>query len=471
MSAAVAPAARTRERRGQRWLAPVALAVPFLIMVAALRGMTATLPIFHGTDEQVYQYPTILRFAGQLPFPDLHSYHAAQTPLFHLLMAYAGKVVGYQLWRLRLLQVLISYLLALATFLLLHRRLGMQRLQALALTLLFVLSPYVFGTSFRLLTDNLALLFVVLALERFERFRETDSLAPFVVGCGCVAAAMLTRQSTAFMLAVAAIYALRPGAAISLPERAVALGAVALSFVPVGLLFLSWHGLVPVGSDPSSCGLCAGRGTGQGISTGGLEMPSAELALATIGLYGVVLFGPLWISQGLREAGRPGAMRRFADWARGPLIGAFVGLLLLVAFPARPGAHAAGDFWKVAGHLPAIHGTSLLSWVLVPLAGAVLWARIRVAPRPWLAIVFAGCFLVSAVAIHYPWQKYVDPFALLVLFFTVGADELASWRLLAGAGILALAFLAYTLDFSSHNAVPHTAASTAAPIVAVLEGR
>src|ERR1700735_3011920 len=102
------------------WFAPTALAIPFLVMIAVLRGMTATLPIFHGSDELVYHYPTILRFSRELPFPDLHSYPAAQTPLFHLLMAYAGKLIGYQLWKLRLLQVLISYLLALAVFRLLH---------------------------------------------------------------------------------------------------------------------------------------------------------------------------------------------------------------------------------------------------------------------------------------------------------------------------------------------------------------
>ena len=64
------------------------------------------------------------------------------------------------------------------------------------------------GTSFRLITDNLALLFSVVAIERFERSRETARLGPFAVGCACVAAAMLTRQSTAFLLAVAGLYAL-----------------------------------------------------------------------------------------------------------------------------------------------------------------------------------------------------------------------------------------------------------------------
>jgi 4-amino-4-deoxy-L-arabinose transferase-like glycosyltransferase len=434
-----------------RWLGPVVLALPFLVMIAVLRGMTVALPIFHGSDERVYHYPTILRFSHQLPFPDLHSYRAAQTPLFHLLMAYAGQVVGYEIWRLRLLQVLISYLLALAVYALLHRRLKLSRNLALGLSLLFVLSPYVFGQSFRLGTDNLALLFSVLAIERLERFRECDRLGPFMAGCAFVALAMLTRQSTAFLPAVAALYALRPASQLSVRDRGLALLAVVASCVPVGLLFLDWHGLVPVGGDPSSCGLCV-HGFGTGLSTQGLEVQTMELALVTIGLYGVILFAPVLLSR-IRSEARDRDLRRLWNELRWPLVAAIGGVVLLVAFPATPGTQAAGDIWKVAAHLPAIDGTSLVFWVLVPLGGAVLWARLMRASHPWLAGIVAVCFLISAVAIRYPWQKYVDPFALLILLLTVRATDLdARWKL-AGAAALAALFLAYTIDYSSHESV------------------
>ncbi|MDQ6835555.1 MAG: glycosyltransferase family 39 protein [Actinomycetota bacterium] len=452
------------DRWPQRWVVPLVLALPFLVMIAVLGGMTVALPIFHGSDELVYHYPTILRFAGQLPFPDLHRYGAAQTPLFHLLMAYAGKVVGYELWRLRLLQVLISWLLALAVFALLHRRLGLKRYQALALTLLFVLSPYVFGQSFRLVTDNLALLFSVMAVERLERFRECERFVVFLAGCGLIAAAIVTRQSTAFLLPVAALYVIHPGARLSVLTRLLGLAAVALAALPAGLLFLSWHGLVPVGGDPSACGLCAKNGPAAGLSLGGLEVPTMELALATLGLYGAVLFAPAVISW-LRAVGdAQGRVGHAMMAARSPLSAACVGGLLLVVFPASPGPQAAGDIWKIAAHLPTVDGTSLLFWVLVPLSGAVLWTRGRCTPRPWLFVAFSACFLLSAIAVHNPWQKYFDPFAVLILLFSLRRDELDSrWRL-AGAAVLALAFLAYTVDFSSHRSVPHGSASPSAAV-------
>jgi hypothetical protein len=442
----------------RRWFAPLVLALPFLVMIAVLRGMHATLPIFHGSDELVYHYPTILRFSHQLPFPDLHSYRAAQTPLYHLLMAYVGKVTGYELWRLRLLQVAISYGLALAVFGLLHRRLRMDRLQALAMTMLFVLSPYVFGQSFRLGTDNLALLFSIVAIDRFERFRECDRLGPFLAGCALSAAAMLTRQSTAFLVPIAALYALRPGAELSVTDRVVALGGVALSVAPIGLLFLSWHGLVPVGGDPGSCGLCAKSGSG-GVTLGGLEVQTMELTLASIAVYGTVLFAPEWIPRARELLTGADRWRRTRETIRAPLVAAVVGAAIVALFPATPGNEAAGDVWKVAAHLPSVDGSSLLFWALVPLSCAVLWLRLQRAPRPWIVAVFAGCFLVSAVAIRYPWQKYVDPFALLILLLTLSRAELRSRGRLAGAVVLVAAFLAYTVDYSSHKSTPHPASA------------
>jgi predicted lysophospholipase L1 biosynthesis ABC-type transport system permease subunit len=141
--------------------------------------------------------------------------------------------------------------------------------------------------------------------------------------------------------------------------------------------------------------------------------------------------------------------------------------VLLLAFPASAGDNAAGYIWKIAAHLPAVDGSSLLFWLLVPLAGAVLCVRLRIAPRPWLVAVFAALFLISAVAIRYPWQKYVDPFALLVLLLTVRRDELSSpWRL-AGAVVLAIAFLGYALDLSSHQSVPKSAHSAPRTAVAM----
>ena len=111
----------------RRWFYPLALALPFLVVAVALQGLTVELSTFHGSDAQSYHLPTIRLFAEALPTPDLVRYPAAQAPLFHLLFAAYGKVVGFDLWKLQALGVVISYLAVLALFHLLTARLGLQR--------------------------------------------------------------------------------------------------------------------------------------------------------------------------------------------------------------------------------------------------------------------------------------------------------------------------------------------------------
>src|SRR5215212_10131994 len=139
-------------------LYPLLLALPFVAGIVALDGLHDEIATFHGSDARVYHLPTIRRFADQLPGIDLEHYPAAQTPLYHVLFALAGKVVGLEeLWRLRLLGVVVSYLAVLVLFRLLVRSFGLERRAAFALSVVFGLSPYFLGASFTLLTDNLAI--------------------------------------------------------------------------------------------------------------------------------------------------------------------------------------------------------------------------------------------------------------------------------------------------------------------------
>jgi hypothetical protein len=222
--------------RGKRldWLQRGLLALPFLIGIALLQGLTVEIDTFHGSDARVYQLPTILQLSERLDFSD---YPSAQTPLYHVLTAWWGEVVGFELWKLRLLNVVFSYAMALALLRLLRRATPLERWQAFALTLLFVLSPYVLGTSFTLLTDNLAILFALLALERIHAYSRGAGLGAFALACAAITAALLTRQAFVWLVPVAAVFLLRRD--LRSPSRLVAgAGMLALSIVPLGLLAL-----------------------------------------------------------------------------------------------------------------------------------------------------------------------------------------------------------------------------------------
>jgi hypothetical protein len=172
-------------------------------------------------------------------------------------------------------------------------------------------------------------------------------------------------------------------------------------------------------------------------------MPTFELTLAVIGLYGAAMFAPVfpWRDRS--------ALRRILP---GAAVAAAVCAVILLVFPAGPRPHpgvplTAGFVWNAAGHLPKILGTSLLFWMLVPLAGAVLWYRFQETSHRVLMMVLLGCFLAGTLAIRLSWQKYVDPYALLVVLATARPREFEPFKRLAGVGVLGVGFVAYALTF------------------------
>jgi len=221
-------------------------------MTSRCRSSTRPTRATTSTDD----HPVLARPA----FPSLHRYVAAQTPLFPLLEAYAGKLIGYALWRLRLVEVAISYVLALAVYYLLRRRLELERLAALSLALLFLLSR---TSSARPSASSRTT-----SQRSSSSSRSSARALPPDPLHRCVPRWLRgARRSDAdasergLHARRRGLYALRAGS--TLLRRAELAGAVALTVIPVGLLFLSWHGLVPPGGDPSSCALCgAGRDVG-----------------------------------------------------------------------------------------------------------------------------------------------------------------------------------------------------------------
>jgi hypothetical protein len=435
-----------------RWLQPLLLALPFLVGIAVLRGLTVEIDTFHASDARVYQLPTILQLSERL---DLSDYPSAQTPLYHLLTAGWGKLVGFDLWKLRLLNVAFSYAMALALLRLLRRATPLAAWPAFALTLLFVLSPYVLGTSFTLLTDNLAILFALLALERIHAWSRSESLGDFGLACAAIAAALLTRQAFIWLVPLAAFFLVTSSAP---PQRRYAgAGLLALALVPLGALVLDWNGLVPPSADPASCGLCEDR---QGLARDALSLRTVGFTLALAGGYGGFIFGPsLW--RRLRRL-RSSALARTWVGLTGQvrdarrLLGAaiVVGVLLLLVSPlayrpiTRAAAGDAGYLWKLSDRFPELLGSSLAFWLLVPLGCVALALLVRRAGLWSLPAVYLACFLVAALPVRLGYQKYFDPFVLLGLALLARPPDLERRSDYAGVALMCVAFVAYAVSFA-----------------------
>jgi hypothetical protein len=433
----------------------VLLAVPFLIGIVVLQGLTVEIDTFHGSDARIYQLPTILQLSERL---DLSDYPSAQTPLYHLVTAGWGEVVGFELWKLRLLNVAISYGMALALLRLLRRATPLGGPAAFALTLAFVLSPYVFGASFTLLTDNLAILFGLIALERIHAYARGGSLAVYAAACVAVGAAVLTRQSSLWLVPVAAFFLLWPRFEVG---RAAAGGAMlGVALVPLAALVIEWNGLVPPSADPASCGLCTDR---PGVGPDKLTLRTVGFSVALLGMYAALVLGPAhWRrlqrlrSPLVRAAGRAlAAVRLRPRVPAGLLPGAAavgVGLLLvspLEYMPARPGVQGdAGYLWRLSDEVPTVLGSSLLFWLLVPLgavAGALL---VRRAGWDSLPSVYLGAFLLGTLPVNLVYQKYFDPFMLLAVALFARPPDLRRPRDYAGVALVCVASIAYALSFA-----------------------
>ena len=413
------------------------LAVPFLIGIAVLQGLTVEIDTFHGSDARIYQLPTILQLRDRLDFSD---YPSAQTPLFHLVMAGWGKLVGFELWKLRLLNVAISYGAALALLRLLRRTTSLAAPPAIALSLAFALSPYFFGAAFTLLTDNLAILFALLALERVHAYATRGSLGGLATACALTCGAVMTRQSFLWLALVLAVFVV--AREHRSPARLLGGGAlIALALVPLAALAIEWNGLVPPSADPASCGLCTDR---PGVGRDALTLRTVGFTVALFGVYAVLLLGP-------------GLLARARLRARGALLWAGlaggVALILISPLeytPIRSGLPGdAGLLWRVADRLPTLAGSSLLFWVAVPAGAAALLALARRAGWLSLPAVYFACFLAVALPVALVYQKYFDPFALLAVALFARPPDLREPRDYAGVALVCLGGIAYALSFAA----------------------
>jgi hypothetical protein len=428
------------------------LAVPFLVGIAVLQGLTVEIDTFHGSDARIYQLPTIVQLSERL---DLSDYPSAQTPLYHLVTAGWGELVGFDLWKLRLLNVAISYGMALALLRLLRRATPLGGPAAFALTLAFVLSPYVFGASFTLLTDNLAILFGLIALERIHAYSREGSPAAFGAACLAIGAAVMTRQSFLWLVPVAAFFLALPPIRVG---RVAAGGAMlALALVPLTALVIEWNGLVPPSADPASCGLCTDRpGTGRDE----LSLRTVGFSVALLGMYAALVLGPAqWRrlrSPVARTVGRAMAAVRLRPRVPAALLAgaAAVGVAVVLLepleyMPARPGVQGdAGYLWRLSDELPTVLGSSLLFWLLVP-AGAVAGALlVRRAGWTSLPSVYLGAFLLGTLPVNLVYQKYFDPFMLLAVALFARPPDFRRPRDYAGVAVVCAGSVAYALSFA-----------------------
>lgn len=213
------------------------LAVPLVVMV-----IVAGLNFRPIGDEAIFLH-AIEGFAAQWPRPVVANYLAAPGPLSLLLLTAIGKVVGFELWKLRFAAILVTYVTANLFYDLARRH---KLPYPLLSTFVFLFFPYTFFHGFTIYTNSFAAMFGVWAL-RYYLSDEPDAVQ-YMKGGLMAALAILCRQTYLFLPAGMLLYEVArsiPRVAEVLRQRFPSLLALGLPFALVLPLFLIWGGITP----------------------------------------------------------------------------------------------------------------------------------------------------------------------------------------------------------------------------------
>lgn len=209
------------------------LAMPFLIIVV-ITGLNFK-PIW---DEGAH-VKLIDQYKDSFPEFDLKMSHAnvTTTPLFHMILSFFAWIVGSELWKLRLMNLLIGFF----TVLIFYRISRNMRNQYPFLnTVMFLFFPYYLLLSSSVMTDILALFFGLLALMFYIKDNTTKNI---LFGSIFSTLAVSTRQFWLFLPAGMILYYI-----LKYKTNHTELRNISLIFIPI-IAFLSivlyWGGMTP----------------------------------------------------------------------------------------------------------------------------------------------------------------------------------------------------------------------------------
>jgi len=359
--------------------------------------------VLHWDDESIYHYPLILKYIQNGFFLRGDDYTTATTPLFHVVSALLGRILGTPSpWPMRAFNVAVTVAVPVAFFRILAPT--TSRLNAWVLSLALHFAPYMWARGFVLLTENLATLMVLLALTPMFvrgpanlRQREMLWAAFFLV------LAVLTRQQWVWLAPwISAEILLRDASLAPVadsPRPPVPIGrriqlclpllAPVLVLVP---FLLMWRGFVPPNFHAAN-------------QSGATNWRAVVFTLTALGFY-MTLLAPSQLISTIRASPRVTV-----------LVACLAASLCLLSGLRFRSIHVDnGYLWKVSTMFPNVFGANVFLSAFAVL-GALIWvAAFRGGPR-WLGS-FVLVFAISVSHVNMNFQKYYEVTLLIaVLIF------------------------------------------------------
>jgi hypothetical protein len=347
-------------------------------------------------DHRLFHLPLVREWAALWPIVDLRDYNSATGPLYHWLMAGIAQLVGVGSGDetsvpLQCASSLFAATLAMSVYGIARRRIDW--LESLTCGCAVLASPYVLGNAIWMMTDNLALTFVTLAIGS-TAFGSTRPGSRGVQGVSS-ALAVATRQINLWLLAPIA-------ASWWLGGRRGTVATILAMALPVAVLagfVLLWHGLVP----PRF----------RSLHASGLNPAAIGFTLTLVAAYGACLL----------PATQEGVRRLVArPWTVVAIAVAGAALAALgPSFASEAAGRNGGWLWSLVDAAPVIAGRSvviLFGGACGMLVLAALFAEIEPHGGKHAALVLLASlagFVAAHVANAQIFQRYYDPMVLVIL--------------------------------------------------------
>lgn len=360
-------------------------------------------------DQVQYHLPTIQQFAREWPWVDLTDYNVASAPGYHLILAWFYRQLGESLLVLQVLNAVI----AAGCVLVFMRLCDRPACRTAWLGLGLLLSPYFHYSAIWLRPDNAGWLTVLGCLWLVGRHRPTEW---WIIGGGILLiVVVVVRQSHIWCAAVLWVWAyLGEGESIR-PDRnrLTRLGMMILLSLPafglLGAFIWMWGGLVPPRFQTPHGAIIPHH---SGWKHEGPNWAVPMFILALLGGVMVLALPGMWKF----------LKKKRQVWVR--LCWIMLIWLPVAAFPRSDWNEAEGRYsglWNFAKKFAVVEERSVL---LVPLsvlgAGLVGWVLMSL-PRRWGILwgVTLFSFILAQTANAMAWQKYYEPFAVMLVVLGV----------------------------------------------------
>ena len=214
----------------------------FLIAAGCIYLLSISLSLFQGVfikDEAEYHYPLVQKFSEEFPKFDLeNNYSSASTPLPYIILATLGKIIGLNVYSLRLVTLLVS----IGTLYYFYKILTIFNVKNIyQVVLLLLIHPYFIQNSVTLYTPVWGMFFGMTSLYYFLNNKKKYA---YLVSGILAALAVLSRQYYLFLPASYISYLFLRN--IKYREKNLLYALLCISipqliYLPV---FLVWGGLV-----------------------------------------------------------------------------------------------------------------------------------------------------------------------------------------------------------------------------------